>query len=125
MEAWFIKNGDTYDKIVKMGGMTLETETVTTSDVESEVLTIGFFTAYHNDTDVMNKVGTETIAGRSCDKFSDSAAAIGVAVNWTYFIDRETGVCLKYQVDQSAGNISMTFECTEFKTSGVSLPAYR
>ncbi|MCL1951477.1 MAG: hypothetical protein FWF60_01475 [Oscillospiraceae bacterium] len=90
------------------------------------VMTSGFMTQYGNYSSEMKKDGKETVAGRSCDKYTFSAAAFGTAVRYSCCIDRATGVCLKYTYDASVGGQSggMAFECTQFKTSGVKLPKY-
>lgn len=67
------------------------------------------------------------IAGRDCEKFvldlSKYASYFGdaletVAGEQTFYIDKETGACLKCEmsVNSSYGTGSVTFECLEFKT---------
>ena len=75
----------------------------------------------------LNKDGDEIVAGRSCDRYKESAVGLGVAFGGTYYIDKETGACLKFQYDMAmeGGMGSATFECTEYLTSGVKLPDYK
>ena len=132
MEMLYIKNGgkyDTYygseaDGFAKMDYM----PQLSQEEVESQLgLFSGFMGQYSmwSDSD-MKKTGSETIAGRRCDVYTYSASALGAALKYSYSIDKATGVCLKFTCDAKAGmdRGSMTFECTEFKTSGVSLPKY-
>jgi len=76
------------------------------------------------DTEDFKSAGTENIAGRTCDKYTFDLAYAGTALKYEIWIDQATGVCMKYQYDLSVGGQSsgMTYECTEFLTSGVTLP---
>ena len=67
------------------------------------------------------------IAGRDCDKFvldlskyaSSFGSELGAALGeQTFYIDKETGACLKFEVSVTSqhGSASATFECLEFKT---------
>jgi len=68
------------------------------------------------DADEFKIAGAEKIAGRDCEKFTYE----GEALNIEFWIDKTTGVCLKGKQEFSGNTIS--FECTTFKTSGVTLP---
>ena len=126
METLYIKNGNNYDKYFNYGtGYIQDDGSFTQAQVESDMsLITEFMTQYVGDISGMKKEGTATVAGRSCDKYSFSGAGVGAAMRYFYYIDKETGVCLKWDYDASVGgeNFSVTFECTEFKTSGISLP---
>ena len=78
--------------------------------------------------DQMKPAGTEKVAGRTCNKYTYKVSAIVVSLTYSFSIDKETGVCMKYNFKGSAlgsGSGSIAFECTEFLTgSGVTLPAY-
>ena len=65
------------------------------------------------------------VAGRDCDKFTFSAAALTgeglsmVRANYACYVDKQTSMCLKWEYSYSvAGETqSWTFECTEFNTN--------
>lgn len=134
LEMLYIKDGDMYDTYMgseaegftKMDFM----DPISKEEVESNMGLVGGFMSQYSawDKSDMKRDGSETIAGRKCEKYTYSASAFGSAVKYSYCIDKDTGVCLKYSFDVSAigqGAGSMTFECTEFKTHGVSLPNYK
>lgn len=83
-----------------------------------------FFNVYELD-GKMKKSGTGVIAGRKCDiyKFSFAkqnaivGAVSGVDINWEYWLDQKTGLCLKYFVEESDKESSskLKFEVTSFK----------
>ena len=83
---------------------------------------LGFFGIYQEFGNVpgMTTVkSTATVAGRSCDKYTMSAAAMGAAATIEICIDRTTGMCLKLSgtaITAEDGSGSATFECTEFRT---------
>lgn len=65
-----------------------------------------------------------TVAGRSCDQFSFSAAGLvegmtTVRANYSFCVDKSTSICLKWQYTYSIGGQSETWtmECTEFNTN--------
>ena len=126
----YIKNGDKYDLYLKnKNGDVFEKvdfiDPIDEDQVQEPVLG-GFMTSY-GSLSGFERNGSETVAGRDCDKFELSAAGMGAAIRQIYCIDKETGVCMKFSIDLAAdGQVGgVTFECTEFKTSGVSLPAYK
>ena len=123
----YIKNGDNYDVYAKneednfiFSGISHPKETAESS------LGMAYFMSYNSYATGMRDAGTETIAGRKCDKFEYSIGAFGVGVSWSYSIDQETGVCLKQHWGGSAGGNagSVAFECTKFQKGGVTLPEY-
>ena len=125
LEQLYIKNGNTYDEYLNFGSGFEKLGTATAEEAENSFsIVFDFLVAYKNDTDNMQKVGTETIAGRNCDKYAYKVSGMEISTQWTYCIDKETGVCLKWDVDLSTmeGFVGITFECTEFKTSGAVLP---
>lgn len=69
---------------------------------------------------VWKKDGTETVAGRICDKYTITIAAEGKTGTMSYCYDQKTGIQLKSSAETSEGKL--VTECTEFKTSGVVLP---
>ncbi len=66
------------------------------------------------------KTGTETVAGRSCDKYYYSSSAFGVSATYSASYDKETGCLLKwhYSYQVSGETASTTMEVTSFKTGG-------
>ena len=129
--ALYIKNSDnlyeTYfssnDGFYKVDFLDPITEDEVKSNME---IIFGFMTQY-SGTSGLQKGGTETIVGRNCDIYKESVAGFGVAMGISFWIDKETGVCLKFTYDMAAegGMANMSFECTEFRTSGVKLPDYK
>ena len=64
--------------------------------------------------------GTETVAGRQCDKYVTTDATIAGMGNLTICVDRETGICLRLTGKASTttgASAWATIECVEFKTS--------
>ncbi len=126
----YIKNGENYDLYIgdsTNGYEYLEGVSYTEEEVKSYAQAfLGYMSAYSQFEDGLNKKGTETIAGRSCEKYSYEFTWLGSKLNYDYYIDKETGVCMKYYVEGSyqgeGGNYQ--YECTEFKTSGIVLPSY-
>ena len=131
-DVLYVKNGETYDIYFKTdkGYEKIDfLEPKTEKEVQSDLgLVYGFMSQYGSLTGLKSD-GEETVAGRDCERYkmSVSIAALGVAAGATYSIDKETGVCLRLKYDVAGGGSlsSATFECTEFKTSGVALPAYQ
>lgn len=64
------------------------------------------------------KKGTETVAGRSCDKYSCVKNSFGVSASYTASFDKETGCVMKwsYIYTVSGETMSTTMEVTSFKT---------
>ena len=85
-----------------------------------------FLQAYEFDTG-LSKAKQATIAGRSCDVYTYSvsqkgkivSSLTGVDATWSYYIDKELGICLKFEVSGDDGSTSTTstFEVTSFKTN--------
>lgn len=87
----------------------------------------GMYMTPWSSTSGMTKNGSQEIAGRNCDKYTYSVGAFGQSVTYTYFIDKTTGVCLKMSYTATVAGASGGYEfvCTEFKTTGPALPAYK
>jgi len=131
-EILYIKNGDTYDTYLRTtadAGFTKfeNSQPVTQAEMEDSFSSFtAFMTQYGEAGSGMVKAGTETVAGRSTEKYTWNASLLGISIDYAYWIDQETGVCLKYDYSMSTKSegAGMTFECTEFKTSNVTLPAH-
>ena len=75
----------------------------------------------------LSKTKQATIAGRSCTVYTYSvsqkgkivSSLTGVDATWSYYIDNELGICLKFEVSGDDGSTSSTstFEVTSFKTN--------
>ena len=87
----------------------------------------GYMMQYSDNIAGLKKSGSAKVAGRDCDKYTFGLSLFGVSMKYEYYIDKATGVCLKWYWDAAAGGQSegYSFECIEFKTSGVTLPNYR
>ncbi|MCR5422545.1 MAG: hypothetical protein K6E74_02800 [Bacilli bacterium] len=79
----------------------------------------GFMTMYQAYEGMDAVKTSDTVAGRACDKYTTAVSTIGVAVTYTFSIDRETGACLKWDISgvSTEGSGSMSFVCKEFKTN--------
>ena len=125
----YIKNGDTYDLYFPSDDGFYKVDFIepqTEEQVEANMGVLYDLITTHSSISGLKKDGSETVAGRSCDKYTESAVGFGLALGATYCVDKETGACLKFQYDMATqeGMGRMTFECTEFLTSGINLPAY-
>lgn len=129
-EILYLKNGDMYDMYLPNGDNQFEKIpdiSYTEEDVKTQSQAfMGYMSAYSTFSDYLKKSGSATVAGRSCIKYKYDYSAFGVKVKGEYCIDKETGVCLKYVFEGSSGGEigSYQFECTEFKTRGISLPSH-
>lgn len=91
----------------------------------------GFF-AWANDYDLseFTSAGTDTVAGRSCNKYTctDSAYGYGewATASWTIWIDKELDITMKFEVSGSSSNQGSSeyyYRITSFKTGNeVTLP---
>ena len=126
-----IKNGDNYDMYADAGNGKYEKIPISYPKDAAEAMVIGI-TAYMNSYAVygsmLKKDGSETVAGRDCEKYimEYTYPVHNYKYKYTYSIDKATGVCLKFKMDlQGEGKkIGHEFIATEFQTSGVSLPKY-
>ena len=86
---------------------------------------VGFYSGFMTSYDT---VSNETFLGRSCKKYSQKQSATTTAgtikVTYYCYIDKDTGACLKWYAEGEGTSTesgkfggSVTFECTEFKTS--------
>lgn len=71
-------------------------------------------------------VGSGTVAGRNCVKYSVNVSVSEGSYTAEYYLDKDTNICLKYYVkynETTSGNAGTAcWEATTFKTSGVKLP---
>lgn len=61
------------------------------------------------------------IAGRECENFTVSISMGGESMSYSFAIDKETGICMKYSVTVSGEDLDMdiSIECTQFSTNWV------
>ena len=67
-----------------------------------------------------------TVAGRACDQYTFSMNSFGVSLSFSFCVDRDTDICLKWDASGASldGSGSASFECREFSTNyTVKLPA--
>lgn len=125
MRTLYLKNGDTYDAYLDWGdgsGFNSYGTSMPEEEIEQGFI---FLSTKSMVGDlyggILKKDGSETVAGKSCDKFSATITAEGVTGKVSYSFDKQTGVLMKWTTESPGG--SMVYECTEFKTSGVTLPS--
>ena len=130
-----IRNGDTYDTYDAYyvnGDKGFQkadfADPVPEEEVQKMLWSLGNFMVQYKQISAsdLEPDGTEMVAGRNCDKFNTGETNVYLAYKLSYWIDQETGVCMKFAYDLAANKeiVGMTFECVEFITNGVSLPAY-
>lgn len=125
-ENWFIRNSaNEYDMWFRnsqgiIGRSSFGNTTCTEEDLQ---ITLGMEFTYMSMYDgtgmaqFMEKSGTDTIAGRECDKYIYGGT-------YPYLIDKETGVCLKFTMATLTGGGITEYEVANFTVGGASLPAY-
>ena len=130
-EFMFVKEGDGYamcskdeetGAFVKIPGVTF-----TEDDVDASAISIITYMSFYNDyADELESDGSGNVCGRDCDKYIIDASALGASANIEFYIDKATGVCLKYAADVSAAGEegSFTYECIAFSLEDVVLPEY-
>ncbi|NCA68155.1 MAG: hypothetical protein EOM87_08865 [Clostridia bacterium] len=81
--------------------------------------------AYYAEDDFHQK-STATVAGRDCTVYSYSYSWLDTSIEWDYYVDDATGVCLKYigSANDSGERGSFVWETTELVLGEVSLEPY-
>lgn len=126
-ETLYIKNGDAYDVYQGAAGHFAQVGQAAQADVDEGMSSILDSMVMYDTADIhLKKAGTETVAGRDCDKLSASVSVLGKQASATFWVDKATGVCMKYEVIDATGSLvqSLAYVVTEFKTSNVTLPAH-
>lgn len=72
----------------------------------------------------MESIGEETIHGRACDVYGVMLGSADTGVSYSFYVDQETGICLGFDSNKSAGGVDLgvdgdVFTCTEFETVNV------
>jgi len=126
----FIKNGDKYDMYMESDGSYVNSGVQQEKDAVEGMMSgiTTYMMGYAGYSSELKKSGTEVIAGRTCDKYimEYSYPGYNYKYNYIYYIDKETGVGLKFTMDIVSGSekVGYEFEATKFETSGVTLPSY-
>lgn len=106
-----------YDTVYEESGLTRE-HMEQAASLYTTALT-GYLGNYAQFAGQMMKVTEETVAGRECDKFTYSLMLLGYGVEYVFCVDRETGMCLKWEMSAAAGmegSASVEYTCTAFET---------
>lgn len=130
-ETLYIKNdAGTYDMYTGAGGkfVKIPMDPLTEADVQSMSFAYNFMQKAAA-TKGLTKAGSETVAGRDCEKYTQTATGYGSTFTAVFYVDKATGICMKFSYDVDSANegqsFDLTFECLEFKTSGVTFPKYK
>jgi len=123
-EYWYIKNADgKCDVYYRRSDDTIaKQDDAAPDDWVGNCLSLDFISRvalYENYANYLKKDGSETFAGRDCEKFSLD----GKDGKCEYLIDKATGLSMKYKLDHYP-NGTDEFSATELTTGGQSLPAY-
>lgn len=111
---------------------TVYDETTTREDVEAvygEYVSgiFDYFGMYSDFTGMLMAKEPCTVAGRDCDKFLVSIGLLELKVEYSFCIDKQTGMCLEWQFSAAAGeeaDAGVTFSCERFETPySIELPA--
>ena len=128
----FIKNGEEYVMYYETGAGSFEKSPMNYPKEMVEAMISGlsmYMSAYASFGSELARDGSETIAGRDCERYTMDYKYpyLDYKLKYTYCIDKATGVCLKFKMDvQGEGKkVGYEFLCTMFKTSGVTLPKYK
>lgn len=70
---------------------------------------------WHNDISHLKKTGTATVLNRACNKYGYKLGTI----EYTYYIDKEYDICLKYEINESITSAQTEFTFTKFKVGNV------
>jgi len=124
----YLKSGDGYDCYMRLSdGKFQKVAPATQAQVDSSVAAVtDMFVQHVGQSWGLKYAGTETIAGRDCDKYAAEVPSGGGSLTVAYWIDKATGVCLKYDyISHSPGETqNLGFVALEFKTSNVTLPSH-
>lgn len=91
---------------------TTEEESASLTNLFSSYLLLGY--SFGSS---MKKAGTKTIAGRKCDIYTYKIGMLGYSYGYSYYLDQETGMCMKYEIDAKAAgeSASVGMEVTQIK----------
>lgn len=96
-----------------------QNKTGTLTDLDDEMNSFSNWGSYlfgwHENVGGFKKISTEKVVNRSCTVYEFSYGTL----KYTYYIDRQYDLCLKYEIFESSSNNKTTFTFTEFKMGGV------
>lgn len=132
-ELLFVKNSDRYTQYE----LSRETSKEKASSAEYNINHVNNATRQFNEcvekseskySGGAERVGDVTVAGVICDEYEINVTVANFTQMYTFAVDKENDICLRWtdttsigSYDASEGNES--FECTEFITENVVLPA--
>ena len=106
-----------YDTVYAESGITRE-QMEAAASLYTMALT-GYLGNYSQFAGQMMTVTSDKVAGRNCDKFTYSMMFMGVGVEYTFCVDKETGMCLEWKMKAAAGmegSATVEYTCTRFET---------
>lgn len=106
-----------YDTVYAESGITRE-QMEASASLYTMALT-GYLGNYSQFAGQMMTVTSDKVAGRNCDKFTYSMMFMGVGVEYTFCVDKETGMCLEWKMKAAAGmegSATVEYTCTRFET---------
>ncbi len=106
-----------YDTVYADSGITRE-QMEASASLYTVALT-GYLGNYSQFAGQMMKVTSDKVAGRDCDKFTYSMMFMGFGVEYNFSVDKETGMCLKWEMSAAAGmegSASVEYTCTKFES---------
>lgn len=128
-EQLYIKDGDRYVLYQKdQNGkfVTFAGSTYTQSYVEEQTKQFASYVeASRNQMmPTAKKSGTAQVLERECDVFTITVGSEKTGVCYSYYVDRETGICLGYESGMSAAGFDLgadndVFRCVEFVSENV------
>ena len=125
-EEWYVKNevGMYTNYLRRNNGSVIKTENTLSKksltdfggSFSAEEMYMEAYNDFLNLPSLFKNAGEGVIANRNCDRFL-------YADTNEYYIDRETGICMKFAAGLADGLI-IEFEVTEFMTGGAELPVF-
>jgi len=129
-ETLYLLNGSAFDVYMPNDNGDLEkVPDIQLSKEEAEGYStsfLSFMTIYEIAIGDLTADGSETVAGRLCDKYVFHAVSLAASIDIRYSIDKVTGVCLRYETEAVSGSDTGAFQfvCTVFKTDNVDMPSH-
>ncbi len=106
-----------YDTVYADSGITRE-QMEASAELYTVALT-GYLGNYAQFAGQTMQVTSDKVAGRDCDKFTYSMMIMGYGVEYNFSVDKETGMCLKWEMSAAAGmegSASVEYTCTKFES---------
>lgn len=77
--------------------------------------------SWHTYASYFDRAGTETILGRTCDVYEYDLTYHSEDFVYTYYVDQDLDICLKYEWSDSSENTSAYMRFTKFQLNGVTI----